>query len=179
MQITQDHAPHTAAIAALFKATFAASEGENEGAIIGALAKALLKETPKDDLRAFLALDGADIIGAVIFTRLYFAGEGRTAFLLSPMAVATDRQGQGVGQALIAHALDALRSEGADIAVTYGDPAFYGKLGFGPVTTETVPVPQPLSQPQGWIAQSLTDAPLTPLQGPATCASALNNPVYW
>lgn len=179
MQITQDHAPHTAAIAALFKATFAASEGDSEGALIGALAKALLNETPKDELRVFLALDGTALIGAVIFTRLHFAAEIRTAFLLSPMAVATDRQGQGVGQALIAHALDALRSEGADIAVTYGDPAFYGKLGFRHVSTDTVPAPQPLSQPEGWIAQSLTNAALTPLQGPATCASALDNPNYW
>ena len=179
MRITQDHAPLDAAIAALFKATFAASEGDDEGALIGALAHALLNDTPKTDLRVFLALDGPRLIGAVIFTRLCFAGDARRAFLLSPMAVATDRQGQGVGQALIAHALDALRAEGIDIAVTYGDPAFYGKLGFRPVSTETVPAPQPLSHPEGWIARSLTDAALTPLQGPATCANALNDPAYW
>ena len=75
--------------------------------------------------------------------------------------------------------LDALRQEGVDIAVTYGDPAFYGRVGFKPVSEADLPAPQPLGQPQGWIAQSLTDAPLTPLRGPARCVAAFDDPALW
>ena len=178
MQVTDTFADRQDEIAALFETTFSASEGAEEGALIGTLARALLSETPSEDLRVFLAEDGG-LIGAVIFTRLHFAGENRTAFLLSPMAVATEHQGKGIGQTLIATALDALRTDGADIAVTYGDPAFYGKVGFATVSTETVPAPHPLSQPEGWIAQALNASTLSPLQGPAACASALDDPAYW
>jgi predicted N-acetyltransferase YhbS len=179
MQVTDIHAARHAEIAALFEATFTASEGAEEGALIGALAGALLSETPPQDLRVFLAEEGTALIGAAIFTRLRFGGDEHTAFLLSPMAVATDHQGTGVGQALLSKALDTLRAEGIDIAVTYGDPAFYGKLGFAPVSTETVPSPHTLNQPEGWIAQPLIARALPPLQGPATCASALDDPAYW
>jgi putative acetyltransferase len=98
---------------------------------------------------------------------------------MAPVAVATERQGQGIGQRLIAHGLDTLRQEGVDIAVTYGDPAFYGRVGFNPVSEADLPAPQPLNQPQGWIAQSLTDAPLTPLRGPARCVAAFDDPALW
>ena len=77
------------------------------------------------------------------------------------------------------HGLDALRQEGVDIAVTYGDPAFYGRVGFNPVSEADLPAPQPLNQPQGWIAQSLTDAPMTPLRGLAHCVTAFNDPSLW
>jgi predicted N-acetyltransferase YhbS len=99
--------------------------------------------------------------------------------LMAPVAVASEHQGNGIGQRLIAHGLDALRQEGVDIAVTYGDPAFYGRSGFKPVTEAELPAPQPLNQPQGWIAQSLTEAPLTPLRGPARCVAAFDDPALW
>jgi predicted N-acetyltransferase YhbS len=93
--------------------------------------------------------------------------------------VAKVHQGKGIGQRLINHGLSALRQEGVDIAVTYGDPAFYGRVGFEPVSAADLPAPQPLYQPQGWIAQSLTEAPLTPLSGPARCVAAFDDPALW
>lgn len=93
--------------------------------------------------------------------------------------MATAHQGKGIGQRLIAHGLDAFRQEGVEIAVTYGDPAFYGRIGFKPVAEADLPAPQPLNHPQGWIAQSLTDAPLTPLRGPARCVAAFDDPALW
>lgn len=170
-------------IVALFKAVFTASEGPEEGAVIGAFVERLLADTPPDDIRFFSAWDDeartAGPVGGIAFTRLRYAGDPRTVFILSPMAVATDRQGTGIGQALIRHGLDALRAERIDIAITYGDPAFYGRVGFQPLLPETAPPPLPLNYPQGWIGQSLTEAPLTPLAGPCTCVSALNDPTLW
>jgi putative acetyltransferase len=163
----------------LFAATFTASEGAEEGALIGGFVARLLDSTPKQDIHVYTASDEGTLIAAAIFTRLTYAEDPRTVFILSPMAVATDRQGQGVGQALLTHALAALRAEGVDIAITYGDPAFYGKVGFASLDQAVAPAPLPLSQPQGWIGQSLTGAALTPLRGACSCVEALNDPALW
>lgn len=179
MDYSTDYATHAEAIVGLFASTFAASEGAEEGALIGALARRLIAETPAQDLRVITAWENGVLFGAILFTRLTYANDPRTVFLLAPVAVASEHQGRGIGQRLIAHGLDALRQEGVDIAVTYGDPAFYGRVGFKPVTAAEFPAPQPLTQPQGWIAQSLTEAPLMPLRGPTACVAAFDDPALW
>lgn len=179
MDIVSGSAGREGRIVDLFTATFTASEGAEEGATIGALVHRLLSGTAPADIRVFTALDGDRPVGGVIFTRLRFADDPRPAVLLSPMAVIPDRQGEGIGQALIRHGLAALRAEGVELAMTYGDPAFYGRVGFQPVTPATVPPPFPLSQPVGWIGQSLTDADLPILPGPSRPVDALNDPTLW
>jgi len=167
------------AIVALFEATFTASENADEGRLIGKLVNGLLQGTPAADIRVFTASENGDLISGAIFTRLDYPDDPRQTFILSPMAVATGQQGRGFGQALLNHALGELRASGVDIAITYGDPAFYSKVGFAPMTEEVAAAPFPLSQPEGWIGQSLTDAPLAPLRGPCTCAEALDDAAYW
>jgi predicted N-acetyltransferase YhbS len=179
MDYIEDFTPYAEAIADLFEATFTTSEGAEEGALIGALARRLITETPAEDLRVFTALEDGTLVGGIFFTRLTYGGDPRTVFMMAPVAVAVAHQGKGIGQRLISHGLDALRQEGVDIAVTYGDPAFYSRVGFKPVSEADLPAPQPLGQPQGWIAQSLTDAPLTPLRGPARCVAAFDDPALW
>lgn len=174
------HPPYPAPeIAALFTQSFTASEGAAEGALVGGLARDLLASTPAADLHCFTARDAGTLVAAVLFTRLHYAQDPRHVVLLSPMAVASDRQGQGLGQALLRHALDSLRAEGVDIAITYGDPAFYGKLGFRPLSTATAAAPHPLRQPEGWIGQSLRGDALPPLAGPVRCAPALDAAEFW
>lgn len=179
MEVTSDWTGREKEIADLFTAVFTASEGADEGRLVGGLAKALLATTSDDDLHVFLALDEGRLAGSIIFTRLTFANDDRTVFLLSPVAVETGRQGRGVGQRLLTHGLRALRARGVDVAVTYGDPDYYVKVGFKPVTEAQVPAPQRLAHPHGWLAQSLTDRPLDPLQGPSACVPALDSPDYW
>ena len=179
MDYSTDFTPHAEAIAALFEASFSASEGAEEGALIGALARRLIAETPAEDLRVFTAREDGALLGGLFFTRLTYERDPRTVFMMAPVAVATAHQGKGIGQRMIAHSLETLRKEGVDIAVTYGDPAFYGRVGFKPVTEADLPAPQPLGQPQGWIAQSLTDALLTPLCGPVHCVPVFDDPALW
>jgi putative acetyltransferase len=163
----------------LFAATFTTSEGLDEGARIGELVHDLLLETPGDDIRVFCAEDHDKIIGAAIFTRLIYPADPHIVFLLSPMAVASGRQRQGIGQTLLSHALKALRSEGIQIAVTYGDPNFYGRVGFRLITEDKVRAPLPLSLPHGWLGLSLTTEQMPTLEGPAICVSALNRSDVW
>jgi len=163
----------------LFAATFTASEGADEGALIGNLVSNLLSSTPHEDIYVFTAHDRGEIIAGAIFSRLIYTDDPRSVFILSPMAVVTDRHGQGIGQALLKHALAVLRDNGVSVAITYGDPAFYGKVGFLPLDEGTAAAPLPLSFPMGWIGQSLSEEPLHALKGKCTCVAALNDPAIW
>ncbi len=166
-------------IVALFTAVFSDAEGEQEGAAIGSLVHGLLEGTDPRDIEVVTAEDDGVLVGAAIFTRLRYPRDSRVVFLLSPMAVSTARQGMGVGQRLLSHALQALRAGGVDVVITYGDPDFYGRVGFAPVSEETAPPPLPLSRPEGWLGLALSAAQLTPIPGPSSCVAALNDPHHW
>lgn len=166
-------------IAQLFDAVFSDSEGAEEGTLISDLVRALMDTTPEPDLYCFCASDGDALVGGIFFSRLRYAEDIRRVFLMAPVAVAAGHQGQGVGQALIRHGLDQLRADGVDVVVTYGDPAFYGRVGFKPATIDEVPAPKPLSQPHGWIAQTLSGQPLSALKGPANSVAAFDKPELW
>lgn len=179
LDFSSDYKSQANEIANLFSATFTASEGAQEGQLIGRLAKDLIAKTSDDDLFVFSSWQDGVLTGCIMFSRLGFDQDDRTVFVLAPVAVATSRQGQGVGQRLLRFGLDALRDSGIDVVITYGDPNYYAKVGFAPITEEIARAPLPLSQPEGWLGQSLTDRPLEPLKGPSTCVDALNSPAYW
>ena len=179
MRITEDFRGREGEISRLFRDTFSASEGAEEGALVGKVAAGLLATTPADSIRVFLAEGDGRILGCGIFSRLDFPEDPHRVMLLSPMAVAIDAQRRGIGQALIAHALDALGKDGADLAATYGDPAYYGRTGFVPVSTRQIAAPLALGFPHGWLARPLRGGDLPALQGPSFCVRALNRPDIW
>jgi putative acetyltransferase len=180
VNITTGFAGREQTIIDLFAATFTAWEGADEGALIGGLVSDLLADTPSADIHVFCAEEAGQVIGAAAFTRLTYPEDAsRSVVLLSPMAVVTDRQRQGVGQVLLTHALAALSSEGVDVVVTYGDPDYYGRVGFVPITEDQARAPLPLSLPHGWLGQSLTGRQMAALRGPSTCVSALNRADVW
>lgn len=161
----------------LFSETFTSSEDAQEGALIGSLARSLLSDTPPNDLHVFTSWDGETLVGAAIFSRLTFENDNRNVFVLGPVAVATDRQRQGIGQDLLRYSLDACRaSKVVDIALTYGDPGFYTRIGFERIAEALICAPYPLQHPHGWLGQSLTKEPSTAIQGPANCVQALPTP---
>ena len=163
----------------LFIEAFTASEGTEEGQVVGGLARDLLATTDTKDLFVFTAIDAGRIVGAIVFSRLFYDEDERTVFVLAPVAVATARHGQGIGQTLIAHGLNALRQAHVDVAITYGDPNFYGKVGFQPIAQATASAPFTLNHPHGWLGQSLREQDLKPLKGPSRCVAALNDPAFW
>jgi predicted N-acetyltransferase YhbS len=179
MNFSSDYGGREQEIADLFTQTFTASEGEEEGRLIGDLAQNLLSSTPADDLIVFLASRDTTLLGCIIFSRMRYAQDQRRVFILSPVAVRTDHQGQGVGQNLLHHGLQAIRDVGVDVALTYGDPRYYAKVGFQQISTQIAAPPHVLSHAAGWLGQSLTDQPLTPLLGSSQCVSALDDPAYW
>lgn len=179
MQYLTGHAGQDQAIIALFNDTFAASEGAAEGALIGEFVRDLLASTPRDDLFVFNAAEGGVLVASNCFSRLVFAGDDRIVFILSPVAVATDWQKKGVGRQLLSFGLEALRRAGVDYAITYGDPNYYRRVGFQPISQAEAPPPMRLSHPQGWLGQALDETARLPLKGASHCVPALNRPDLW
>ena len=179
MEFTSEYRDRIPDIIELFRAVFSAADGKSEADLVAGLVRDMFATTAETDLLAHSAWDGGALTGCILFTRIRFPQDSRTVFILSPAAVAAQRQGQGIGQALIRHGLSEIRKQGADAAVTYGDPAYYGKVGFQQITEAWAAAPVPLNHPEGWLAQSLTGAGLKPLHGPSECVPALRNPVYW
>jgi putative acetyltransferase len=167
-----------AEIERLFMKTFSDSEGQAAGEMIGRLTRDFMSGTPEGDLYCFVAREEGQIVGCIFFSRITFACESK-AFILAPVAVQTDHQGKGIGQKLIRLGLDILSKDGVELAITYGNPSFYSKVGFQCVTEAVVPAPLTLQHPEGWLAQSLKGDEIQPIKGKSSCVEALNKPEYW
>ncbi|WP_420586938.1 GNAT family N-acetyltransferase [Ruegeria sp.] len=178
LNLSFGHQRWGAAIPEMFRDAFAASEGADEGEAIRGLVQDLISTTPKDDLLGYVAADGATVLGCIFFSRVTYENDPRQVFLMSPVAVKPDQQRTGIGQKLIGFGLENLRQKDVDYAVTYGDPAYYAKTGFQQITEAFARAPMPLSQPHGWLGQSLTDSD-APIVGPSRCVSAFDRPELW
>ncbi len=162
----------------LFTKVFSDSEGPSEGSLIGNLAFDLIESTDSKDIYGFVASENDQIIGSIFFTRLIFEN-GVNAFILAPVAIHTNWQGRGIGQNLIKYGIDHLKKEGVTLMFTYGDPNYYSKVGFSQITEKVAKAPLKLSQPEGWLCQSLVDRDIEPIAGNSRCVEALNKAEYW
>jgi putative acetyltransferase len=72
---------------------------------------------------------GDRAVGHIAFSKTE-VGSSQGHYLLGPVAVLPDSQGNGIGSALVSAGLEELRSRGADGCVLVGDPGFYERFGF-------------------------------------------------
>ena len=165
-------------VARLFTSVFSSSEGVQEGELVGKLASALAARTDNQEVICVGAVEDGSVIGALFFTRLRF-DEPVKACMLAPVAVGVAHQGKGIGQAMIRFGLQLLEQRSVALVVTYGDPAFYSKLGFQALPEKVVRAPQPLSMPEGWLGQTLSGTALPVLKSRPVCDEAFDSPAYW
>jgi len=92
---------------------------------------------------SLVALSGQGIIGHIAFSPVTVTGRACGWFGLAPLSVRPDRQGQGVGTALVQAGLAALRRQGAAGVVVLGDPGFYTRFGFAACADLQFPGPPP------------------------------------
>lgn len=59
-------------------------------------------------------------------------GSTRQIVVLAPLAVIPEKQGRGVGWALVQHGIGLLKSLSESLVVVRGDFAYYGQFGFQP-----------------------------------------------
>jgi len=169
---------NTQEVAALFTSTFSSSEGEKEGKIIGKLASELSSNNDNKEIICIGAYKDGSIIGAIFFTRLSF-NESISVYMLAPVAVSTKFQGIGIGQELINYGLKELKNRSVSVVTTYGDPAFYSKVGFQRLSEKVIQAPLKPSMPEGWLGQSLTDNPIPKINKRPICVKEFNDPTLW
>ena len=162
----------------LFTSVFTSSEGEKEGKLIGKLSSGLASSIDNEETICFGSYENESLIGSIFFTRLRF-NEPIQVYMLAPVAVSTEYQGKGVGQALINYGLKELKSRSVNVAITYGDPSFYSKVGFEPLSENVIQAPLELSMPVGWLGQSLTDDPIPTIHERPVCVKEFDDFVYW
>lgn len=87
-----------------------------------------------DDLRAegdaiisLVAIDGDDIIGHILLSKM---AAPLKALGLAPVAVLPEKQGNGIGSALIKSAIKEAKDDGWEIIFVLGNPKIYCKFGF-------------------------------------------------
>ena len=162
----------------LFTSVFTSSEGEEEGKLIGNLCSALSSNIDNKEIICFGAYENESLIGSIFFTRLQF-NASILVYMLAPVAVSANHQGKGVGQSLINYGLNDLKKRSVAVAITYGDPSFYSKVGFQALSENVIQAPLNLSMPEGWLGQSLTGEPIQTINSRPTCVEEFNDPAYW
>jgi len=80
---------------------------------------------------AFTARVGTLLVGSVRVSPILI-GDTR-ALLLGPLTVEPPFRDRGIGQKLIARALEEAKAKGHRLVVLVGDEPYYGKSGFNPV----------------------------------------------
>ena len=84
------------------------------------------------DFLSLVAEDQDHIVGHILFTPVSVERDGHpiTGMGLAPMAVAPERQRQGIGSALVEHGLGLLRECGCPFVLVLGHPGYYPRFGF-------------------------------------------------
>ena len=165
-------------ISEFFSSVFAHSEGEAEGRLIAKLTSALASNIDNKQIICFGAYENESLVGSIFFTQLQLT-DPIQIYMLGPVAVSTVHQGIGIGQALINYGLNTLKARDVSIAVTYGDPKYYSKVGFQALSEKVIQAPLTLSMPFGWLGQSLTGEPIPTILERPICVKEFNDPVYW
>ncbi|MFI5912965.1 GNAT family N-acetyltransferase [Dactylosporangium sp. NPDC051541] len=82
---------------------------------------------------SLVAVVDGDLVGHVGLSRAWVDARRELVevLVLSPLSVRPDRQGRGVGTALVAAALEAAEGTGAPAVFLEGSPDYYGRRGFG------------------------------------------------
>jgi putative acetyltransferase len=79
---------------------------------------------------SLVAEEEGSIVGQAAFSPVSIDGKHRDWFGLGPVAVAPERQRQGIGSALIEHGLARLSAMNSAGCVVLGDTRYYRRFGF-------------------------------------------------
>ena len=95
---------------------------------------------------ALVAEEEGAVVGHAITTRGWLDAPGREpvpALGLGPISVRPDRQGRGIGAALLEATVRAAEARGERLIALLGDPAYYGAHGWEPAARHGVAAPDP------------------------------------
>jgi predicted N-acetyltransferase YhbS len=100
---------------------------------------------PADGL-ALVARDGDRLVGTVRLWHAEAGVSGTPVLLLGPLAVAPDRQGEGIGAALMRLALHRAGALGHGAVLLVGDEPYYRRFGFVTAGMADLAMPGPFER---------------------------------
>src|SRR5271166_3783098 len=112
---------------------------------------------------SFTARVGTLLVGSVRLSPVRI--REAKALLLGPLTVEPPFRDRGVGQALIARALEEARAKGHRLLILVGDEPYYGKSGFKPVPPGRAIMPGPVD-PARLLVAELADGAFEGVSGP-------------
>jgi putative acetyltransferase len=140
MLIRRESAKDIPAVAAVTTAAFRSER--NPGPVETALLGELREDPGWIPELSLVAVDpGGEVTGHVVCTRGRVGGT--EAVGLGPISVRPDRQGRGVGSALMHAVLGAAEARNVPLVALLGEPRYYTRFGFRPSTDYRVTAPDP------------------------------------
>ena len=103
---------------------------------------------------ALVAEEEGEIVGHVMFSYVTLAGdEERQVLELAPVAVAPERQGDGIGAALIRAGLERAEARGEPLVAVLGHTGYYPRFGFELASRYGIEPPSPELAPAFFVAR--------------------------
>ena len=131
-----------AAARAVQAAAFPIPDGADEPVEAGLLDQLREDEGWIDGLSLVAEVDG-EVVGHVVCTRGTVGADRRPALGLGPIGVRPDRQGQGIGSALVHAVVAVAEDRGETLVALLGSTEYYRRLGFVPAADHGVEAPDP------------------------------------
>lgn len=129
MLVRREAPSDAAAVRGVHAAAFDAPDGASEPVEV-ALLDALRRSEAWLPRLSLVAADGRDVVGHVVCTRAQVGEAGHPVLGLGPIGVRPDRQGRGVGTALMHAVLGAADACDEALVGLLGEPAYYRRFGF-------------------------------------------------
>lgn len=107
---------------------------------------------------------GVGISGTISFWPLAIGAKQSPALLLGPLAVHPDRQGLGIGLALMREGLARARGMGHRLVLLVGDEPYYAKVGFARLPEGVIGLPGPVD-PKRFLYLELAPGALAGVSG--------------
>jgi putative acetyltransferase len=129
MRLRDEQSADEAAVRRLHLAAFG-----DHGRLVADLVDGLRRHATEQSSLSLVAADADRVVGHVLFTRSLLDAPRRLVEVqvLSPVSVLPERQGEGIGSALIRHGLDRLGHGGVPLVFLEGPPDYYSRFGFRP-----------------------------------------------
>jgi predicted N-acetyltransferase YhbS len=121
---------------------------------------------------AFTALNPkGKVVGTVRLWNI-IAGSAGPSLLLGPLAVDSSAQGQGLGAALMNHAIQAAKAAGHDSILLVGDAPYYARFGFSQSFTRSLHLPGPVDRAR-FLGLELTEQAFDGAEGLVAASGAM------
>ena len=153
---------------------------DEESKVISNLASDLSSETASPSIRSLVAEVDKQVIGYVSYSPIFLRSDASfSGYILAPLAVSPEHQKQGVGSRLISTGVDMLGADGVDVLLVYGDPEYYGRLGFREEVGRSFVPPYPLEYRFGWLGMMLNETAIPETPRNFECVAALSKSDLW